>query len=252
VWEVPICLEGVAQVRDIFELSIRQPLAQLSSSEEGRRRHALRTETGHFFVMRPPGWGSDICWVSCDDAQTLDRFEAIFRRLQLPEAFGPVIQQSDQIRMYSAFYVVRSKCSRLKLHCDYVREAGINALTLITPLDGYDPSQFQLTYARTGRPSDVSDLDCLPPESSFDRYVYRPGRAIIFGSGFWHSTELGEALDDPNVYLCFTFGTDKLSEWKAIAETIGTYQSRIIRLPNGDLGLTQLGEYLEREEPDWV
>jgi hypothetical protein len=254
VWDVPIDLKALAQAQHIFDSSIQEPLVELCSTGAGRRRHALRTDAGQFFVMRPPDWGSDICWVSCDDEETLGRFEKIFRDIGLPQAFAPFVGHSSQLRMYSAFYVVRTKCSSLKLHCDYVRQVGTDALTLITPLRDYDPSHFQLNYARTGRPADLSELDHLPSRASLDRYVYQKGRAVVFGSGFWHSTEIGSSasVDVPNVYLCFTFGTDRLDKWGAIAATIGTYQSRMIRLPDGNLGLTELGQYLQESEPEWT
>lgn len=255
VWaNVPIDLAALTEAQDIFDSSLQEPLVELSSTASGRRRHALRTGAGNFFVMRPPGWGSDICWISCDDEETMGRFERIFRDMGLPQAFAPVVGHSNQLRMYSAFYVVRTKCSKLKMHCDYVREVGTDALTLITPIRDYDPSHFQLNYARTGRPADLSDLDHLPSRASLERYIYRRGRAVVFGSGFWHSTEVGgsASMDVPNVYLCFTFGTDRPDKWEAIAATIGTYQSRMIRLPNDSLGLTELGEYLQENEPDWT
>ena len=49
--------------------------------------------------------------------------------------------------MYSAFFVVRSECASPNFHVDYAREVGLNALTLMTPLDDVDDTGgFQLLY----------------------------------------------------------------------------------------------------------
>jgi len=125
VWDMDVGTDAIARAHDIFRSSIQAPLAELTSTDAGRRRHALRTSAGDFFVMRPPDWNSDICWVSCDDEATFATFEDIFHGMGIPQAFAPVVGHSEQIRMYSAFYVVRSKCSALKMHCDYLTEVRV-------------------------------------------------------------------------------------------------------------------------------
>ena len=53
---------------------------------------------------------------------------------------------------------------------------------------------------------------------------YRKGEAIIFSSHFRHSTEPGCSVEEdnaPQVYLCFTFGTDKQELYeRVVAPTI--------------------------------
>mmetsp|Transcript_54873 Transcript_54873/g.96838 ORF Transcript_54873/g.96838 Transcript_54873/m.96838 type:complete len:123 (-) Transcript_54873:65-433(-) len=65
------------------------------------------------------------------------------------------------------------------------------------------------------------------------RYTYVKGQAIAFASRFKHSTEPGQS-DEPQAFLCFTFGTDKPEHWPLISDTIG-YQSRLLARPDGAL-----------------
>ena len=69
--------------------------------------------------------------------------------------------------------------------------------------------------------------------------------AVVFGSGFHHSTEPGCGVDgEVHGYLCFTFGTDEEEAWPEIGKTLDT-QSRVVVHPNGELMLSQLGEGIE-------
>ena len=62
----------------------------------------------------------------------------------------------------------------------HAREVGTDALTLIAPLKDFpETDSFQLTYHAAA--------------GGTQRYVYRKGKAIVFGSGFHHSTEPGES-----------------------------------------------------------
>jgi hypothetical protein len=87
-------------------------------------------------------------------------------------------------------------------------------------------------------------------EAPTRRYVYRRGRAIVFGSRFSHSTEPGRTADGaPHVYLCFTFGTDQPERWPMIAQTIDS-QSRVLARPDGALVLSALGRRIEAEREE--
>ena len=70
------------------------------------------------------------------------------------------------------------------------------------------------------------------------RYTYTFGKALVFGSGFRHSTEPGRAAAgaSPHAYLCFTFGSDMPEHWPLIAQTVDGDQSRVIAPPGGDGG----------------
>ena len=103
----------------------------------------------------------------------------------------------------------------------------------MTPLKDYTAIDFQLQYL---------DLD-----GQMQQYRYRRGEAMCFGSDFMHSTEPGSASaadGGPHVYLCFTFGTDRNEYWPHIYETQGSYASRVVRKPDGEPVLTDLGQFL--------
>ena len=124
---------------------------------------------------------------------------------------------------------MRTRCDAPNFHVDYAREVGTNALTLMTPLEDFPPTEgFQLLYQQaptTSLPPPTAPHPnasgeggtALPPPPR--QYAYRKGEAIVFGASFVHSTEPGAAADPaaPHVYLCFTFGTDKPEHWPAIA-----------------------------------
>ena len=61
-------------------------------------------------------------------------FDGLFRACDLDSAFADVVGVDCRLRMYSAFYVVRSVCDAPNFHVDYVAPCGCEALTLITPL----------------------------------------------------------------------------------------------------------------------
>ena len=135
------------------------------------------------------------------------------------------------------------RCTAHDFHADYVGGVGTRALTLIAPLaDNRQTDNFQLSYIR-----DTDSAKSLPSEDRVGRYVYRKGRAIVFGSSFVHSTEPGEGRDgEVHAFLGFTFGTDDPRAWPLLAKTLGT-QSRIICRPDGELGLSDLGAELAAE-----
>ena len=94
------------------------------------------------------------------------------------------------------------------------------------------------------------------PRGATRRYEYARGKAIVFGSGFRHSTEPGRAAAgaSPHAYLCFTFGTDLPEHWPHIAQTVDGDQSRVIAPPGGDgaVALSRLGRRLHEEASDAV
>ena len=142
--------------------------------------------------------------------------------------------------------MVRSRCDEPNFHVDYAAGVGCRALTLITPLEDYkDSGSFELLYKTEeaaqcreaeGTTDAISSGDgdsMQKPASSLAktrRYVYRFGKAIVFGASFRHSTEPGTSGSKgaPRAYLCFTFGTDQPEHWPLISQTIDS-QSRCSR-----------------------
>lgn len=134
---------------------------------------------------------------------------------------------------------------------------GTDALTLITPLRDFDETDsFQLRYqshqqpaARSGGGGEEAGASAAPREER--RYAYQKGRAIVFGSRFEHTTEVGSGRDGQvHAYLCFTFGTDEQQRWGEISRSLGR-QSRIVGQPDGELHLSQLGEEIEKALEDY-
>lgn len=164
----------------------------------------VSTPAGRFFAQRV-SWHSNIAWVSVDDAQVFGRYERLFERLDLPARFAPVIPHASRLRLYSAFYVVRSWCEAHNFHTDYMRPVGTHAMTLITPLRNFrETDSFQLVYksAATAGANDGGEVDRAgAPTPVLKRYTYSRGKAIVFSSRFEHSTEPG-AGDDGEVHAC--------------------------------------------------
>lgn len=184
-------------------------------------------------------WSSDIAWVSVDDEATYARFLDLFERSGVPKQVEPLVDHEQGLRMYSAYYVVRSRANGTNFHTDFVASVGTNAFTLMAPLADFAAPDFQLLY---------EDVDSKPRQ-----YRYKRGEAICFGSHFRHTTEPGHASDADgglHAYLCFTFGSDKEQYWPLIYETMGTYGSRTIRSPRGETVLTEMGRHLRNEQSE--
>lgn len=199
----------------------------------------LQTNLGRFFVVQPGIWSSDIAWISVDDDATYARFLDFFMRSGVPEQLAPHIDHEHGLRMYSAYYVVRSRAQGTNFHDDFVPEIGTNALSVMSPLANYAAPDFQLLY---------EDVDGRQRQ-----YRYTHGEAICFGSQFQHTTEPGRASEADgglHVYLCFTFGSDKEEYWPHIYATQGSYGSRVIRKPCGGTALTDMGKHLRQETDD--
>ena len=167
-----------------------------------------------FSNISPP-WNSDIRWISPSNRQSFDFFEARFQRFGLAELVRPWLDLESRVIMYSGFIVMRSVCEQADLHVDWCKTNN-QAFTCLTPLTDHSPD-FGLIYQRK--------------DGSTATYTYRPGKALVFGEHFLHSTRPGQS-DQPVVLLSFTFGTDKMHYWEAIAETAAA-QGTLVRRPDG-------------------
>jgi hypothetical protein len=182
-------------------------------------------------------WRSDLAWISVDDPPTYRAFEALFQRSRLAATFAPVVEHDHTLRLYTAFYVVRTACAAPYFHTDFGRAVGHSALVMMTPLDDFAPSAhtdenaaFQLLY-EAGDPEARGDT--APGEVR--QYDYKRGKAIVFSSRFRHATQPGKAANAPHVYLCFVFGTDRTFHWPAIVQALEYLQSRMIARPDGGI-----------------
>ena len=218
VWEVVVPTAVVDQARQIFEANgLSEAFHRL---QHGTRRHATVGGDGgdRFFAVRSGGVeggmggtvSSDITWISVDNRASYQTFERLFQQLDLDRTFAAAVGAQSRLRMYSAYFVVRSRCSVPFFHRDYSDEVGVKALTLMTPLADYrERASFQLLYS----PTEHAEGSCQPEAdvqhvatSASARYEYKKGSAIVLGSSFEHSTEPGAAHADDGIhaYLCFT------------------------------------------------
>ena len=178
----------VAEAAALFDRHLRAPFLAVRDDLQHRTFGgfrlpcaSLQTWAGRFCVMQPGLWDSDIAWISVDDDQTYLRFEDMFRRSGVARQMESVIDHIDALRVYSAYFVVRSRGNGTNFHSDFVRDIGCNAFTLMTPLADYCAPDFQLLYR---------DLD-----GATRQHRYKHGEALCFGSDFEHSTEPGHARE---------------------------------------------------------
>ncbi len=212
------------------------------------------TPVGRFFTQRVSAWRSDLAWVAVDDEQSLEKFEDLFKRLELPQRFASIVPHHRSLKLYCAQYLLRSWCEGYNFHTDFNRAVGTNALTFIAPLRNYRETQsFQLTYKATVgevTPDGHIALGTINAEKpregcNLRRYEYRKGKAIVFGSGFEHSTEPGAGHDgEVHAYLSFMFGTDDQAQWPEIEQTMDA-QSRILQHPDGRVELSKIGRAIQ-------
>lgn len=249
VWQVPMAAAALDEARAVFDEAL-MPHMRAGLIDELETRPvpctSLHTERGRFFVMRGGSStnqelrsSSDLAWISVDDERSFSAFAEIFAQTGLADAVRPLVDHDDSVVLYSSFYVVRSRCAAPNLHADWPDAVGTNAFTLLTPLDNYASEDFQLLFETWGaEPGERA--------AGLHRYRYKTGEALIFGSHFMHSTEPGRSADGgPQVYLCFTFGSDKARHWPAIAPTISGYQSRFLSDHEGQMRLTELGRFID-------
>lgn len=167
------------------------------------------------YNQRPTDWKSDICWLSNADESAYWWFDSLFRRLKLDEAVKPFVAHDSQIRLYSGFFVTRSRCTAHDMHHDWLTPDN-TAFTVMAPLT-HNACAMGLAYRSV--------------HGDEREYRYRLGKGVAFGSGFLHSTATGE-LDERAVFLSLTFGTDRMDEWDTIERTAGR-QGRFFCQPDG-------------------
>ena len=145
VWELPVSLAAIDEAAALFEeAELAARCAELMASSEWHTR--LSTRAGNFFAMRARGplqlegvdglqglagdWRSDLVWVSVDDRSTYERFTRIFEQLDLERRLTSFCDHVDRMRVYSAFFVVRTRCEGAYFHTDWNLDVGTNAFTM--------------------------------------------------------------------------------------------------------------------------
>lgn len=138
VWECDVPMQAIDKAAALFS-GIRSKEAwdwdERGNGEPAARRvqRQFSTKDGRFFELRREGWRSDISWVSADDEKTHGSLREVFEAFKLDKSFGDLVP-GDKLRMFGAFYVVRSDCKEHNWHCDFVPKTFPALLTLITPL----------------------------------------------------------------------------------------------------------------------
>ena len=160
---------------------------------------------GHEFFCVSPSWKSDIQWISVNNLASYNHFFQYFEAMGLNDIFKQIIDIDSKIVVYSIFFVVRSKISNHNWHIDFENGTNVNAFTLLTPLQ--NKSQVHLAYKNI--------------DGNTNKYEYKKNIGIVFGENFLHSTDVA-FNDNKEVVFCFSFGTDKLSDWEYIKETAAT------------------------------
>lgn len=144
-----------------------------------------------------------LLWFSSNRADVFALYRRFFEQAELGRAIAPLVDHQRHIVMYCGFLVVGDRAEDPMWHYDY--RPGANAYTLIAPLFALDPGHGHLLYRQGDKTR---------------RYVYTPGEAVIFGEGFYHSTEPYEPCGKIRVLLSMTFGTDKWDHWDTLKENI--------------------------------
>ena len=169
------------------------------------------------FTSLKPNWGGDLEWISSNNINTYNLFLKGFESLDFDKLFSDrgIIECQNQLRLYAGFFLKRSS-SKKSFHNDWNGSLKNNAFTLLTPLY-QEEDALHLLY------KDLSGKEC--------KYKYEIGKAILFGSDFFHSTEAGTSSSS-SILLCFQFGTDLAEYNRGIQDAMGT-QTPFMILPDG-------------------
>lgn len=218
----PVFFNPAMMVPNTFEIDVagdvladlQRHTDALRAMEEPRAIYALDGGL-RLYNERPRKWRSDICWLSHADEASYYWFEDIYRRLGLGAMVAPFVPHDREIRLYAGFFVTRSRCEALDMHCDWLTE-GNDAFTLMAAITP-NASGLGMTY-ETAR-NEMRD------------HTYEVGKGLVFGTHFRHSTSIGQ-LDERAIFLCLNFGTDRMENWPNIARTTAT-QGDFFRQPDG-------------------
>lgn len=198
----PVLMEGLQPFVEEIQAG---PLAPGDVTLQGLR----------FFHRTKRKWRSDVGWISAADERCYALFEDLFDRMGLAEKLAPRLNCDREVRLYSGFFVTRSHCTETDFHVDW--------------LDG-DNRGFTFLGAVSNNAGEIP-MNYLTVRKEVREYRYPPGKGVVFGDRFLHSTGPGQTKL-PTVLLCFNFGTDRMEDWGPLERTCAS-QSRLYRRPDG-------------------
>ena len=210
--EIPISNETMNSLENYYRKYVEPYLTQEKCN--GPLKGILGYE---FFCVSPPAWKSDIKWISVNSKSSYDSLLPYFDDMDLSNVFKNIIDVDSKIVIYSIFFVVRSKIEEHTLHVDFQPGTNVNGFTLLTPLQ--DKNDVHLFY--------------IDKENEKRRYRYKRGVGVVFGENFIHSTDLRIDGGSREVVFCFSFGTDKMTDWEIIKQTAANQGLYFMHPKNG-------------------
>ena len=212
VLEIPISNKTTNSLEDYYRKYVEPFLTpkKCSGRVQGIKGH-------EFFCVSPPTWNSDIKWISVNSQSSYDSLLPYFEDMDLTNVFKNIIDVDSKIVIYSIFFVVRSKIESHTLHVDFQPGTNVNGFTLLTPLQ--DKNDVHLFY--------------IDKENKKRRYRYKRGVGVVFGENFIHSTDVRIDGGSREVVFCFSFGTDKMTDWEIIKQTAANQGLYFMHPKNG-------------------
>ena len=193
------------QAKNVIEIDLDQ--FDLSAFQE-----LINSPFNEDYCITSPNWSSDIKWISANNKKTRQFFYDHFSKMKIASPVLKYLDLNESPTLYQGFIVQRSKCTKTNFHEDWMNTKN-QAFTFMTPITDNSDGFGLLYYDINGQVRE---------------YNYQVGKGILFGDKFTHSTKPGHS-ESPVMFLCFTFGTDKMKYWDSICITAG-YQGGAIFL----------------------
>lgn len=197
VFEIDVDEEIVRDIRAEYETDVRPYLSTGKSTENFCLVTPANPNTTTWEDVDGTAT-SDIKWYSVNNEETYKKYLHHVDRLGLKDIVARkfIDNDADDITVYTMFLIVRSHCKKHTFHVDWSNRIKTQVLNVLIPLNDF---QLHLAY---------EDID-----GETRQYEYKLGKAIGFGGGFVHSTEIGES-DPEDVLLSVYLGSNDPKIWK--------------------------------------
>ena len=204
VLEIPISPSIVDAISKYYQTYVEPYL------KNGDCNYPLNGIKGYEFYCLSPysvkgRWNSDVQWLQVDSPSAYESLFPYFEKMGLKNIFKDIIDVDKKIIVYAMSYVVRSKVQGHTFHVDFRETTNVNGFTLLTPIQ--DNSKIHLAY--------------IDMNNTIQQYRYQKNVGIVFGENFHHGTDIITDYDKREALFCFSFGTDKMRDWRIIKRTAG-------------------------------